>query len=111
GGRFRQARQAVTGGDEGPDAGGDPRRARNRVPRSGRRQELTALSELGRRLVHLAPLALLVLTGCATRNDLVVLLPGKGPTPGAVTVTSGAETRTLHQPHAPARRARPGRPS
>jgi outer membrane protein OmpA-like peptidoglycan-associated protein len=52
--------------------------------------------------------ALLVLTGCATRNDLVVLLPGKGPTPGAVTVTSGEETRTLDQPYAAASVSRPG---
>jgi outer membrane protein OmpA-like peptidoglycan-associated protein len=52
--------------------------------------------------------ALLVLTGCATRNDLVVLLPGKGPTPGAVTVTSGEQTRTLDQPYAAASVSRPG---
>ena len=53
-------------------------------------------------------MALLVLTGCATRNDLVVLLPGKGPTPGAVIVTSGEETRTLDQPYAAASVSRPG---
>ncbi len=37
-----------------------------------------------------------------------MLLPGKGPTPGALTVTSGDETRTLDQPYAAARVSRPG---
>src|SRR4030095_14150075 len=108
GGRLGQARQAVAGGDEGPDAGGDPRRARNRVPRSDRRERLIALSELRRNRVSLGTLALLLLTGCATRNDIYVLLPGKGPSPGALTVTSGDETRTLDQPYAAARVSRPG---
>ena len=39
---------------------------------------------------------------------MYVLLPGKGPTPGALTVTSGDETRTLDQPYAAARVSRPG---
>ncbi len=37
-----------------------------------------------------------------------MLLPGKGPSPGALTVTSGDETRTLDQPYAAARVSRPG---
>ena len=53
-------------------------------------------------------MALLALTGCATRNDFYVLLPGRGPSPGALTVTSGDETRTLDQPYAAARVSRPG---
>jgi outer membrane protein OmpA-like peptidoglycan-associated protein len=63
----------------------------------------------GRKLVVFAPLALLVLTGCATRDDLYVLLPGRANHPGALTVTSGDEQRTLDQPYAAARVTRPGR--
>ena len=62
----------------------------------------------GRNLVNLVPLALLVLAGCATRDDLYVLLPGKGNNPGALTVTSGDEQRTLDQPYAAARVTRSG---
>jgi outer membrane protein OmpA-like peptidoglycan-associated protein len=72
------------------------------------RRKTDALSELGRHLVRLVPLALLVLTGCATRDDLYVLLPGRGNNPGALTVTSGDEQRTLDQPYAAARVTRPG---
>lgn len=39
---------------------------------------------------------------------MYVLLPGKGPSAGALTVTSGDETRTLDQPYAAARVSRPG---
>jgi OmpA-OmpF porin, OOP family len=72
------------------------------------RRKTDALSELGRNCVSLVPLALLVLTGCATRDDLYVLLPGRGPSPGALTVTSGDEHRTLDQPYDAARVKRPG---
>jgi outer membrane protein OmpA-like peptidoglycan-associated protein len=72
------------------------------------RRKTDALSERGRNLVSLVPLALLILTGCATRDDLYVLLPGKGHNPGALTVTSGDEQRTLDQPYAGARVTRPG---
>jgi outer membrane protein OmpA-like peptidoglycan-associated protein len=72
------------------------------------RRKTDALSELRRNLVSLVPLALLALTGCATRDDLYVLLPGKGNNPGALTVTSGDEQRTLDQPYAAARVTRPG---
>jgi outer membrane protein OmpA-like peptidoglycan-associated protein len=37
-----------------------------------------------------------------------VLLPGKGPTPGALTVTSGGEQKVLDQPYAAARVTRSG---
>jgi outer membrane protein OmpA-like peptidoglycan-associated protein len=37
-----------------------------------------------------------------------VLLPGRGGTPGALTVTSGDEQRTLDRPYAAARVTRPG---
>jgi len=62
---------------------------------------------LTRNLLRLAPLGLLVLAGCAGRDDLYVLLPGKGKT-GALTVTSGGEQRVLDQPYAAARVPRTG---
>jgi len=64
-------------------------------------------SALTRNLVRLAPLGLLVLAGCAGRDDLYVLLPGKAKT-GALTVTSGGERRVLDQPYAAARVTRTG---
>ena len=75
------------------------------------RRKTDVLFEFGRHLVRLVPLALLVLTGCATRDDLYVLLPGRGNHPSALTVTSGDEQRTLDQPYAAARVTRPGRVS
>jgi outer membrane protein OmpA-like peptidoglycan-associated protein len=65
-------------------------------------------SALRRNLVRLAPLGLLVLAGCAGRDDLYVLLPGKAKT-GALTVTSGGERRVLDQPYAAARVTRTGK--
>jgi OmpA-OmpF porin, OOP family len=56
-----------------------------------------------RNLVWLAPLALTVLAGCATRNDLYVLLPGKNGKIGALTVESEGQKRTLDSPYAAAR--------
>ncbi len=61
-----------------------------------------------RNLVRLAPLALLVLAGCAGRGDLYVLLPGKGGHNGALIVTSGDGQRVLDQPYAAARVSRTG---
>jgi len=54
-------------------------------------------------LVRLAPLALLILAGCASRNDLYVLLPGKDGKTGKLSVDSGLRERVLDQPYASAR--------
>jgi len=54
-------------------------------------------------LVRLAPLALLILAGCASRNDLYVLLPGKDGKTGKLSVDSGFRERVLDQPYASAR--------
>src|SRR3989442_652710 len=75
------------------------------TPRTSRKTDVP--SALTRNLVRLAPLGLLVLAGCAGRDDLYVLLPGKGKT-GALTVTSGGEQRVLDQPYAAARVTRTG---
>ena len=54
-------------------------------------------------LVWLAPVALTLLVGCATRNDLYVLLPGKDGKTGALVVDSGGKQQTLNTPYAAAR--------
>ena len=54
-------------------------------------------------LVWLAPVALTLLVGCATRNDLYVLLPGKDGKTGALVVDSGGRQQTLNTPYAAAR--------
>jgi len=54
-------------------------------------------------LVWLAPLALTALVGCATRNDLYVLLPGKDGKTGALIVESQGQKQTLDTPYAAAR--------
>jgi OmpA-OmpF porin, OOP family len=56
-----------------------------------------------RNLVWLAPLALTALVGCATRNDLYVLLPGKDGKTGALIVDSEGKKQTLDKPYAAAR--------
>ncbi len=56
-----------------------------------------------RNLVWLAPLALTALVGCATRNDLYVLLPGKDGKTGALIVNSEGKKQTLDTPYAAAR--------
>jgi outer membrane protein OmpA-like peptidoglycan-associated protein len=56
-----------------------------------------------RPLVWLAPVALTLLVGCATRNDLYVLLPGKDGKTGALVVDSGGKQQTLNTPYAAAR--------
>jgi outer membrane protein OmpA-like peptidoglycan-associated protein len=56
-----------------------------------------------RNLVWLAPLALTALVGCATRNDLYVLLPGKDGKTGALIVDSEGKKQTLNTPYAAAR--------
>ena len=61
------------------DAGGDPRRARDRVPRSHRPGERLIPCPTAGATSRLArALALTALVGCASRNDLYVLLPGQG---------------------------------
>jgi outer membrane protein OmpA-like peptidoglycan-associated protein len=50
-----------------------------------------------------APLALSALAGCATRNDVYVLLPGKDGKTGALTVESEGKKQTLDKPYAAAR--------
>jgi len=54
-------------------------------------------------LVWLAPVALTLLVGCATRNDLYVLLPGKNGKTGALVVESEGKQQTLNTPYAAAR--------
>lgn len=54
-------------------------------------------------LVWLAPLALTALVGCATRNDLYVLLPGRNGKTGILTVESEGKKQTLDKPYAAAR--------
>ena len=56
-----------------------------------------------RPLVWLAPVALTLLVGCATRNDLYVLLPGKNGKTGALVVESEGKQQTLNTPYAAAR--------
>jgi len=56
-----------------------------------------------RKLVWLAPVALTILVGCATRNDLYVLLPGKNGKTGALVVESQGKKQTLDTPYAAAR--------
>ena len=51
-----------------------------------------------RPLVWLAPVALTLLVGCATRNDLYVLLPGKNGKTGALVVESEGKQQTLNTP-------------
>jgi outer membrane protein OmpA-like peptidoglycan-associated protein len=51
----------------------------------------------------LAPVALTLLVGCATRNDLYVLLPGKDGKTGALVVDSDGKQQTLNTPYAAAR--------
>jgi OmpA-OmpF porin, OOP family len=58
---------------------------------------------------RLAPLALLLLGGCAGRDDLYVLLPGPEGNTGALSVTSGEQQHVLDRPYAAARVTRPGR--
>jgi outer membrane protein OmpA-like peptidoglycan-associated protein len=54
-------------------------------------------------LAWLAPLALTILAGCASRNDLYVLLPGKDGKTGALVVESEGQQQTLDTPYAAAR--------
>lgn len=54
-------------------------------------------------LAWLAPLALTVLAGCASRNDLYVLLPGKDGKTGALIIESDGQKQTLDKPYAAAR--------
>jgi len=56
-----------------------------------------------RHLIWLVPAALPVLLGCATRNDLYVLLPGKDGKTGALVVDSNGKQQTLNTPYAAAR--------
>lgn len=56
-----------------------------------------------RPLLWLAPVALTLLVGCATRNDLYVLLPGKNGKTGALIVESKGKQQTLNTPYAAAR--------
>jgi outer membrane protein OmpA-like peptidoglycan-associated protein len=56
-----------------------------------------------RHLIWLAPLALTLLVGCASRNDLYVLLPGKDGKTGALVVESEGQKQTLDTPYAAAR--------
>ena len=49
------------------------------------------------------PAALPLLVGCATRNDLYVLLPGKDGKTGALVVDSDGKQQTLNTPYAAAR--------
>ena len=49
------------------------------------------------------PAALTLLVGCATRNDLYVLLPGKDGKTGALVVDSNGKQQTLNTPYAAAR--------
>ncbi len=74
-------------------------------------------SALTRNLVRLAPLGLLVLAGCAGRDDLYVLLPGKAKTGAAarVTRTGSVDARVtteaeVRRAFGPALAAQPGRP-
>jgi len=67
------------------------------------RRKTDALSATRRTLVRLTPLALLVLAGCAGRDDLYVLLPGKDGKTGALVVNSDGQQRVLNQPYAAAR--------
>ena len=52
---------------------------------------------------RLALLALILLAGCASRNDLYVLLPGKDGKTGALVVESEGKKQTLDTPYAAAR--------
>ena len=54
-------------------------------------------------LGRLALLALILLAGCASRNDLYVLLPGKDGKTGALIVESEGKKQTLDTPYAAAR--------
>jgi outer membrane protein OmpA-like peptidoglycan-associated protein len=56
-----------------------------------------------RHLGRLALLALILLAGCASRNDLYILLPGKDGKTGALVVESGGKKQTLDTPYAAAR--------
>jgi outer membrane protein OmpA-like peptidoglycan-associated protein len=56
-----------------------------------------------RHLARLALLALILLAGCASRNDLYVLLPGKDGKTGALVVESEGKKQTLDTPYAAAR--------
>ena len=104
-GGVRQAGQAVAEAMKVKTPAADSRRARDRVLRVGpARRKADALSEHGRTLVSLVPLALLVLAGCATRDDLYVLLPGKGNNPGAL--DGHQRRRAAHARSALCRRAR-----
>lgn len=67
------------------------------------RRKTDPLPAWSQHLVWLAPLALSALAGCASRNDLYVLLPGKNGKIGALTVESEGKKRTLDSPYAAAR--------
>jgi outer membrane protein OmpA-like peptidoglycan-associated protein len=56
-----------------------------------------------RHRTRLALLALILLAGCASRNDLYVLLPGKDGKTGALVVESEGKKQTLDTPYAAAR--------
>jgi outer membrane protein OmpA-like peptidoglycan-associated protein len=56
-----------------------------------------------RPLARLALLALILLAGCASRNDLYVLLPGKDGKTGALVVESEGKKQTFDTPYAAAR--------
>ena len=56
-----------------------------------------------RHLARLALLALILPAGCASRNDLYVLLPGKDGKTGALVVESEGKKQTLDTPYAAAR--------
>jgi outer membrane protein OmpA-like peptidoglycan-associated protein len=66
------------------------------------RRKTDLLPTSARLFVWLAPLALIALVGCATRNDLYVLLPGKDGKTGALTVESEGKKQTLDTPYAAA---------
>lgn len=67
------------------------------------RRKTDPLPARARHLVWLAPLALTALAGCASRNDLYVLLPGKDGKTGALVVESEGKKQTLDKPYAAAR--------
>jgi outer membrane protein OmpA-like peptidoglycan-associated protein len=67
------------------------------------RRKTDPLPARARHLVWLAPLALTALAGCASRNDLYVLLPGKDGKTGALVVESEGQKQTLDKPYAAAR--------
>jgi outer membrane protein OmpA-like peptidoglycan-associated protein len=81
------------------------------------RRKTDPLPARARHLVWLAPLALTALAGCASRNDLYVLLPGKDGKTGALVVESvgsvdgvTSSEAAVKQDFGPALEAQPKRP-